>query len=362
MSYGSPVSAEALAALYPFAKVGRERIDQLLNLCHHERFRQSIDPFRQRDWTGQVVYLTQGELKIKQADGIVRVLVGGSERALFPVAQAGQIPLSAKAITDVELLRIDEDAADIVITWDQCVPKPAASRQSGPEPDWRMMSGMFAVQSLAYGAFASLPAANIATLLDRFQRDSYVRGDVILRQGDPGDYYYLIEQGRCLVTRDVAGSSMELAELKPGDAFGEESLVSDSPRNATVTMRTDGVLLKLNKADFNELLREPLLQRCSVADAVQRIQKGAQWLDVRFAAEYQHDGLPRALNIPLNELRAAIPLLDKQKEYVVYCQTGRRSAAAAFLLSQRGFNVVLLDGGLRALGATSNAEKERGST
>jgi rhodanese-related sulfurtransferase len=222
-----------------------------------------------------------------------------------------------------------------------------------------MMSGMFAIKSLAHGVFASLPPANIATLLDRFQRISRKRGDVLIRQGDSGDYYYLIEQGRCLVTRDVAGSTIELAELKAGDSFGEDALVAESPRNASVTMRTDGVLLQLSKADFNELLREPLLQRCSVAEAIQKVSRGATWLDVRFAAEYQHDGLPRAMNVPLNELREAIPLLDQSKEYVVYCQTGRRSAAAAFLLSQRGFNAVLLEDGLRALGA---AETERRSS
>ena len=181
---------------------------------------------------------------------------------------------------------------------------------------------------------------------------------MIIRQGDAGDYYYLIEQGRCLVTREVAGSTVELAELKAGDAFGEEALVADKPRNASVTMRTDGVLLQLCKAEFNELLREPLLARCSLVEALQRIRHGAVWLDVRFAAEYQHDGLPRAINVPLNELRAALPLLDKAREYIVYCQTGRRSAAAAFLLSQRGFKVAMLEGGLRSF--TGAAGKERG--
>lgn len=348
----NPVTTEILSALYPFAEVDGHRLNQLLPLCHRERFRQSIDPFRQRDWGGQVVYLMRGELKLTQPDGIVRVLVGGTDRALFPISQAGQVPLATKAITDIEVLRIEEEAADIIVTWDQCMPGAVETTkvQEVAVTDWRMMSGMFAVQTLTYGAFSSLPPAHIATLLERFQRNAFKRGDVIIRQGDPGDYYYLIEQGRCLVTRDVAGSTVELAELKAGDAFGEEALVSDSPRNATVTMKTDGVLLVLSKTEFNELLREPLLVRCPVAEAIQRTQRGAVWLDVRFAAEYQHDGLPRAINVPLNELRSAIPLLDKSREYVVYCQTGRRSAAAAFLLSQRGFNVVLLDGGLRALG------------
>ncbi|HWU83772.1 MAG TPA: cyclic nucleotide-binding domain-containing protein, partial [Rhodocyclaceae bacterium] len=245
------ITADTLAALYPFAEVDSQRLGQLLPLCHRERFRQAIDPFRQRDWGGQVVYLTRGELKVTQADGTVRVLVGGSDRALFPVAQAGQIPVSTKAITDIELLRIQEEAADIIVTWDQCAAERApVAAQPETAPDWRMMSGMFAVQSLTYGAFASLPPAHIATLLERFRRTAFKRGDTVIRQGDPGEYYYLIEQGRCLVTREVAGSTVELAELKAGDAFGEEALVSDSPRNATVTMKTDGVLLMLDKGEF----------------------------------------------------------------------------------------------------------------
>jgi rhodanese-related sulfurtransferase len=195
-------------------------------------------------------------------------------------------------------------------------------------------------------------------LLERFQRKPFKRGDVVVRQGEAGDFYYLIEQGQCLVTRDVAGTVLELAELKAGDAFGEEALVSGSPRNATVTMASDGSLLMLRKAEFDALLSEPLLVRCSPAEAIQRTARGAVWLDVRLAAEYQHDGLPSAINVPLNELRNVIPLLDEAREYIVYCQTGRRSAAAAFLLSQRGLNVAVLDGGLRGLTGTTG--KERG--
>lgn len=357
MMVAKSLTADALAGLYPFVGVDSQRLSQLLPLCRRECFRQSIDPFRQRDWRGQIIYLMQGELKIKQADGVVRVLVGGSGRALFPVAQSGQMPLSTKALTDVELLRIEEEASDIVITWDQCAGRDKTTPE-GLLADWRTMSGMFAVQVLTRGAFSSLPPAHIAALLERFQRRSFKRGDIVVRQGEPGDFYYLIEQGGCLVTRDMSGSVVELAELKAGDAFGEEALVADSPRNATVTMNTDGVLLMLRKTDFDALLREPLLVRRPPADAVQRTARGAAWLDVRMAAEYQHDGLPKAINVPLNELRNAIPLLDKSREYIVYCQTGRRSAAAAFLLSQRGFNVAVLDGGLRAL--TGTAGKERG--
>jgi rhodanese-related sulfurtransferase len=106
--------------------------------------------------------------------------------------------------------------------------------------------------------------------------------------------------------------------------------------------------LRLGSADFIRLLRQPLLHSIAGEDAIRRVAAGAVWLDVRFSAEYRHDGLPGAINIPLNELRDALANLPRERDYIAYCQTGRRSSAAAFLLSQRGFNAGLLAGGLKA--------------
>ena len=53
------------------------------------------------------------------------------------------------------------------------------------------------------------------------------------------------------------------------------------------------------------------------------------------------------MNVPLNELRANLDYLDKKKEYICYCQTGRRSSAAAFILIGHGYNVLVLEGGTR---------------
>jgi len=47
-------------------------------------------------------------------------------------------------------------------------------------------------------------------------------------------------------------------------------------------------------------------------------------------------------------VRNMFAVLDRYKEYVAYCQSGRRSAAASFLFAQRGFKVWLLQGGLKA--------------
>jgi rhodanese-related sulfurtransferase len=280
----------------------------------------------------------------------MKLLVGGCDEALMPIVRGSQVPLGAKAITDVVLLWFDANALDILVTWDQAA-HPLALRANGDVSDWRSMSGIFDARRLTLGVFANLPAANIESLLTCFKRQAVKRGEVIVRQGEPGDYYYVIERGRALVTREVGGARVDLAELDVGDAFGEEALIAETVRNASVTMLTDGELLRLDNADFVRLLREPLLQRIDAREAERRVAAGAVWLDVRFPAEYRDDGLPGALNIPLNELRDALANLPTDKEYVAYCQTGRRSSAAAFLLSQRGFHASLLDGGLKMMRA-----------
>jgi rhodanese-related sulfurtransferase len=125
--------------------------------------------------------------------------------------------------------------------------------------------------------------------------------------------------------------------------------VSEAKLNATVTALTDGKVMRLNRAHFNELLREPLLRRLAFAQAAEKVRRGALWLDVRYPSEYQYDKLPGAINVPLAEVRNMFAVLDRTKEYIAYCQSGRRSAAAAFLFAQRGFKVWLLEGGLKAV-------------
>jgi rhodanese-related sulfurtransferase len=244
-----------------------------------------------------------------------------------------------------------------MVTWDQLATAekagaPAAESDVPSMTNWAILSGVFSINNLKSGAFAQLPTAHINEMLKRFLRVGVKRGQVVIREGDAGDYYYVLESGKCLVERNVGGVSMKLAELKGGDAFGEEALVANAKRNATVTMLAEGSLFRLAKEDFNELLKKPLLQSVTMEQARAKIAAGGQWIDTRYPSEYQYDKLPGAINIPLSEVRNAVKVLDRSREYVLYCQSGRRSSAGAFLLAQRGFRAFVLEGGLRG-GATS---------
>jgi rhodanese-related sulfurtransferase len=345
------VSVEMLQKFEPLASLSDVRLKELADLCFVEAVSRNLDPFNLRSIAGQSVYLARGELALAYGQGGSEVIVGGSAEARHALGKLRNF-ISAKAVTDVQLIRIDDDMLDIMLTWDQLAKQDqsGAQEQAADKParraSWEVVSGLFGINNLRFGAFAQLPAAHVDELLRRFERVEAKKGEVIIREGAAGDYYYLVESGRCQIERMIGGVSMTLAELKSGDTFGEEALVSEAKRNATVTMKTDGTLLRLSQQDFNVLLREPLLHRINMEQAKQKVQAGAQWIDVRYTSEYQYDKLPGALNIPLSEIRNAFGALDMNKEYVVYCQSGRRSSAAAFLLAQRGYHVYLLEGGL----------------
>lgn len=62
---------------------------------------------------------------------------------------------------------------------------------------------MFSVNSLRAGALSRLPTADIGRLLARFERVRVKRGTAVVQEGEPGDFYYVIESGRATVTRNV---------------------------------------------------------------------------------------------------------------------------------------------------------------
>jgi rhodanese-related sulfurtransferase len=355
---------ELLRRLSPINSLPPERLTELASFCFIEAVEGDSDPFRLRSPSDQSVYVVAGGVELTYDDGQRDTVLFDTEQSSRPVAK-GRVLRSARALGPTELLRIDDDLLDIMVTWDQIAAiTPLSNGVAGEAPTaerpwnmatWTELPAVFSVDTLTAGVFASLPPAHIAELLKQFDSLPVKRGEVILREGDAGDFYYVIENGRARVTRLVGGVEMPLADLKAGDAFGEEALISHGRRNATVTMKTDGRLLRLAKHHFDALLREPLLNELTLEEARRRVAAGAQWLDVRFPSEYQHDKIPGAINIPLSELRHALSVLDRKNQYIAYCQSGRRSAAAAFLLAQRGFSANVLAGGL--WGAQNSADK-----
>lgn len=353
MNESDPVTdLERLRQFVPLFSLSEERLRELSALAARDVIKPGVHLFHEGDVDNQTLYLVQGQVRLQDAETRdERIIRADTSAARHPIGDCQPRRMSAVAVTELEVLRIDNNVLDYMITWDQLGLLAHADDAGVGEggADWMTRVD----HSLP---FRSIPGANMRRLTERMERVSVKAGEVVVRQGEVGDYYYLIDEGCARVTRQV-----ELAELGSGASFGEEALIADTERNASVTMTSDGVLLRLSKRDFDELLMEPLLTWVSPEEARAQVNAGAQWLDVRHSREYAHYRLPNAVNLPLHELRQRVEELDKERTYVCYCKTGRRSSAAAFVLTQAGFQVSVLRGGLQVLPAPMRSALEHTS-
>jgi CRP-like cAMP-binding protein len=99
---------------------------------------------------------------------------------------------------------------------------------------------------------AGLPGQTMAVLAKRMVREEVAPGTAIVREGEPGDRFYVVFAGMLTVTNSVMG---ERVVLRPGDYFGEVALAMDVPRTATVTAITPAVVASCDRATFDEFLR-----------------------------------------------------------------------------------------------------------
>jgi rhodanese-related sulfurtransferase/signal-transduction protein with cAMP-binding, CBS, and nucleotidyltransferase domain len=196
--------------------------------------------------------------------------------------------------------------------------------------------------------FKQMPFEHLVRCAEAMQEVEVRSGEDVVTQGAPGDYFYVIKAGSAEVWRADAGTEpVKLATLGPGASFGEEALLKGEARNATVRMTAPGRVLKLGKEDFDRLLKSQFLFEITPGDARRDVDvRGAVFIDCRFEEEWEVWRLRNARLVPLDEIRERSRGLDPKREYIVYCRTGRRSRAAAFLMRQSGLNAFVLKGGI----------------
>ncbi len=338
------MDAAQLGKFSPFNTLESASLADLLDSIEILQATQGQALFDKGDTEKRSIYLLSGTLSLRNGDQVLGTIVGGTDEARNPIAKTLPRQLSAVAIDEVQYFSIDSDLVDVTLTLDHTgvyeVGDFSADLKGG-EGDW--MSALLRSET-----FQQIPPQNIQMIFMRLKRVDYKAGHVVIRQGSKGDHFYIIKSGRCRVTRETPGNSnnIALAELGVGDTFGEEALISNEARNATITMQTDGTLMRLGRDDFQSLLNEPMIVSLEHGDADEAVTQGGKWLDVRVPSEFKAFSKANAMNLPLYLLRHKLDVLDRRTPYVVYCDTGRRSSAAAFILNQQGFETAVLKGGL----------------
>ncbi|VAW83813.1 hypothetical protein MNBD_GAMMA16-1236 [hydrothermal vent metagenome] len=326
--------------------------DQLNDLASQTQIKQ-LPPgavlFDTTKEDNNLYYVLIGEVELTTKDNDKFIVKAKTEQARHPLGSGPPYKMSAKTITPVKYITVNSNLLDTMLVWAQFADQ---------EPEVVMTEdGIFTVDKAGWlkkmiksPTFSNLPSANIEQLLDLLEPIKVPAGEIIIRQGDLGDYFYMIEQGCALVTRQTAEEeeeeSIELAELSEGTSFGEAALISDKPRNATVSMMSDGILLRLSKSNFITLLTEPNVRWITYERATEKQNNNCVWLDVRLPSEFNKEHITDAINIPVQQLHRRAKDLDKRKSYICYCDNGKRSSAASFILKQHSIEVYVLKEGI----------------
>lgn len=342
------VQPSVLKAFSPLDGLKRDNLLALAKKTQIREMDQGQFLFKQGDTEKRTIYIVSGAISLINDNEIIETVEGGADEARNPVSPILPRRFSARAKTKLQYLSIDSDLLDVMLTWDQTGSYEVSELRGESSPaddDWM-------TTLLQTKAFHKIPPANIQAIFMRMQQINYKSGDQVIKQGAEGDYFYVITRGKAAVTRETPlnKDGIKLAELAVGDTFGEEALISDAKRNATVTMMSDGSVMRLGKTDFNTLLNEPMLEWVDLEEAFQIVSKGGKWLDVRLPSEFENYHQDGALNIPLYFIRLKLGALDENTPYVVCCDTGRRSSAGAYILSERGFQAYVLQGGIHKSG------------
>lgn len=290
----------------------------------------------------QHIYLQSGEVEMQFANG--RTEHHTASESFLALAHQQPRPCRCVAKTDCAVMRIDSDRVDRTISWSQIsdylLSELSMERDYDDDIEWMQTV-------LNSNLFLKAPPVNAAQIFARLTPMVVQEGDVVIREGDMGDCCYFIKEGDAKVTSatNKLSSSDLLAEIGPGRCFGEDALVNETVRNATITMITDGVLMRLEKSDFLLLLKEPAVDEVSRED-IRAMMEDPIYVDIRTEEEYSAGHLAFSANIPLSLMSIKKRLLAPEKPYILYCDTGTRSCSAAHLLGKLGYNVMALEGGI----------------
>ncbi len=325
----------------PLSTLTPALLDEVIRHASIERFPPGYRLFNQHQRDQQTFFLLSGQLALISDGEPSSMLRADGPEAHQPIAPDQPRRLTALASTSVTVLSIDSAKLDELLQCNQGNHGEAVAESAAND---RPLS-----PALTSPLFSRLPRPHLQVLRKRLTEIPACAGETIIREGDPGDHYYLIAAGRARVSRHSGKSRRPaiLADLEAGDGFGEGALISHDHHDSTITMLENGRLLRLSKGEFLTLLVRPFIKWIPFTRLLSLQSRGAILLDIRSSGVFRKRHLDGSINIPLKTLRQCAFLLDKRKNYIICSDISRRAATAAFILAQQGLEVKILDESMR---------------
>jgi CRP-like cAMP-binding protein/Zn-dependent protease len=239
-------AAALIDALPAFDDLDEEVLSDLAGRVTALTVRDGQTVFRRGDAADAFYVIRSGTIHIEdvQEDGDVVILTAlGRGDAFGELGLLGSAPRAATARANGEttLFKIDKPTFDALLADDIDAPTFAPTMQAYAE-----------LRSLP--VFRSLTSADLALILEHGTWLTPAPGDELITQGAPGDAFYAIGAGQVDVTRD----GEPVTTLGPGEHFGEVALLTDAPRNATVTAHTATRVFRLDRQGFIDVVARSL--------------------------------------------------------------------------------------------------------
>jgi len=349
------ITNELMAKYSPLGQLSSKYLSQILKNSNVLTFDKDEKIFEKKHTLYTLYFLIEGKLKIKTGLFSSETLDASSSECFNAINSKIPDGVSVKAIEKGYMLMIDEELLDRTLGWSEVErDKLSDSRQTThfvptdidtvqPQKKQPIIKEIesfdedhftWLTSLMEFPLFFNLPPSNMEHLLNEFHKVQVSVDQVIINEGDEGDYFYLLMEGSARVI--IGGDETRPIRINQGSYFGEEALISDTVRSATVIMDKNGILARLDKASFQSLLNDPLVSHVSRQQFKVETQDSSSYeqLDIRSFSEFEHTPLPKCLHIPLSELRQKIPSLDQSKVYYLTEEGGHRSDVAAHILCQ----------------------------
>ena len=332
------IDLDRLRHFIPFDSLSASHLNEIRSRIQVLRVAPARLVFKRGQPADLALFLIDGSVDMTDASFQVRHFPADDDENYLALDNYPTHTVNVISTEPTTFYTMERNHLDLLMTWTQAAESMLDQGEARHHGDW--MDAL-----LESELFSQVPPAKIQSLFVQFEERQGLLGDVIVREGESGDTFYVIKQGKAMVTRQVGTRTETLAALTAGDFFGEDALISDAPRNATVTMTSDGTLMCLGQQDFRDILQQSVIRSVTTEEMDAMSEDGDRacvLLDVRLPMEFKHDRTTGARNLPLTELRREVRNLEKDFVYVVCCDGGRRSELGAYLLSEAGFEAYVL--------------------
>ncbi|MCK5881854.1 MAG: cyclic nucleotide-binding domain-containing protein, partial [Sinobacterium sp.] len=323
------LSKSMVDAFVPLCELSEEQYAFLAESSELVNLFSGQDLVKLGDTQPSHLYLVHGTLLLEDISGHKREISSSDVDAKLPISHIFPRRSTVSASSDAQVLKVPSELLEKMLCWGQvarCLLAEVA-KDADYEEGYLWIKRLFQSR-----LFYKVPPTNILGVLNSFIALNVNAGDRVIEEGDEGSCCYLIKSGEADVF--LGGNNEPVATLNVGSVFGEDALVNNMPRNASVVMRSDGILMKLEKQAFYELLKQPMVTAIAAASVEGLLIKGTQLIDVRTQAEFDSGHHVKAMNLPLSLSYLKSALLDREKQYIAYSGSEDRAKTGAFLLSQ----------------------------